>query len=126
MVTSFTRLLQLRYLGKLDSTADEYIRLASDGARRMHNLIDDLLAFSRVDHAEPAFSVISADAPLDIALDALRASIEESGAGIIREPLPEVRANAKQLAQVFQNLIGNSIKYRGDKKPDVRIGAVAD
>lgn len=121
MVSSYTQLLKMRYEDKLDAAADEYIGFAVDGANRMQSLIEDLLAFSRVDPALPELTLISANGALDDALATLRLAITESRAKVERAPLPEVWADQRQLAQVFQNLIANSIKYRGDRTPEIRI-----
>jgi signal transduction histidine kinase len=119
MVSSYTQLLRMRYHGKLDASADEYIHYAVDGAKRMQALIEGLLTFSRLDHDEAEVGIVEADRALDQALSALKLSIEEAGAIIHRDPLPQVRADENQLSHVFQNLIGNSIKYRGVRQAEV-------
>ena len=123
MVSSFTGLLQERYRGKLDAKAEEYIGFAVDGAVRMQRLIEDLLTYSRVAREKTLVSTDVA-AVVDDALRSLRAAIEESGTAITRDPLPTLKANAVELAQVFQNLIGNAIKFR---RPDfasaIHVGA---
>ena len=126
MIASYCQLLQKRYGGKLDKTADEFIGFAVDGANRMQTLINDLLAYSRVgtSPAEPAL-VESADA-YDTALLNLKAAIEESGANITCDPLPTVHADKTQLTQLFQNLIANAIKFRGKKSPKIHVSARQD
>ncbi|HWV85614.1 MAG TPA: ATP-binding protein [Capillimicrobium sp.] len=125
-VASFTQLLQRRYGGQLDERADQYIEFASDGARRMQRLINDLLAFSRVGRMRGEPTVVDANALVDTALDNLAEAIEESGATIEVGELPEVRGEPALLAAVFQNLVGNAIKFRGDDPPRVRISAEPD
>jgi PAS domain S-box-containing protein len=126
MVASYTQLLARRYKGRLDADADEFIAFAVDGAERMQRLILDLLAYSRVSTkgAELA-DVDSADA-LERALVNLRGAIQESGAQVTHGPLPTVRADEMQLSQLFQNLLGNAIKYRRDDVPSVHVSAVRD
>lgn len=122
MVTSYTQLLKLRYANKLDANADVYIDFAVNGASRMQSLIQDLLAFSRVDHAEFRLVPVRVDSGLDQSLAVLQVPLQETGARIVREPLPEVLGDEGQLAQVFQNLIGNSLKYRSPEVPQIHIG----
>jgi light-regulated signal transduction histidine kinase (bacteriophytochrome) len=123
MVASYTQLLARRYQGKLDATADEFIHFAVDGATRMQCLINDLLSYSRVgsSHHEPV--AVSCDAVIDQALANLRGAISESGAAIERGPLPQVRGDRTQLVQLFQNLIGNAIKFHGAAPPKIQIEA---
>jgi len=124
MVASFTQLLSRRYAGKLDSNADEYIAFAVDGANRMQQLIQDLLAYSRVGtKGKGLFSTSSEDA-LKQAILNLRGAIEGSGAVVTHDPLPQVMADGTQLVQLFQNLVGNAIKYQGAGTPLIHIAAV--
>ena len=122
MVTGFMSLLKDHYTGQLDAKADEYISFAADAAVRMQNLIDALLAYSRVGRGGATETVHVSEA-VDAALKNLRTSIDESGAVITRGSLPTVHVNLLELIQVFQNLIGNAIKFRGDRKPEIHIGA---
>jgi signal transduction histidine kinase len=127
-VASFTQLLKKRYGGELDERADQYIDFAVDGATRMQQLINDLLAFSRVGRlsAEEA-TVVATDDALDDALATLAEPIADAGAEIEREPLPSVRGERTLLAGVFQNLVGNAIKFRRpDAAPHIRIGVRRD
>jgi signal transduction histidine kinase len=124
MVASYTQLLAKRYQGQLDEKADRYIAYAVDGAKRMQQLITDLLAFSRVTTQARQLIPTDCHAVLQLALTNLRVSISESGAEVTYDPLPTVLAEGAQLTQVFQNLIGNSLKFRGDKTPHVHISAV--
>ncbi len=121
MVSSYTQLLARRYQGKLGQDADEFIEFAVDGARRMQNLINDLLAYSRVGRRGGDLRATDAEAVLSSALTNLRAAIEESKATITRQPLPTVYADPVQLGQIFQNLIGNALKFRNSEPPHVDV-----
>jgi signal transduction histidine kinase len=123
MVASFTQLLARRYKGKLDSDADEYIAFAVDGATRMQRLIQDLLAYSSVGTKGSHLPPISSERALEHASANLQGAIEESGAVVTHDPLPTVHADEVQLIQLFQNLVGNAIKYRGPEVPSVHISA---
>jgi PAS domain S-box-containing protein len=112
MVASYTQLLSRRYKGKLDADADEFIAFAVDGAGRMQRLIQDLLAYSRVGTKGKDFLNISSEDALQQALVNLRGAIQDSGAQITHDPLPPVLADETQLIQLFQNLVGNAIKYQ--------------
>jgi light-regulated signal transduction histidine kinase (bacteriophytochrome) len=122
MVASYTQLLAKRYKGRLDADADEFIGFAVDGANRMQRLIQDLLAYSRVTTKQRELRLTSAEAALTRALANLRQAMAESGAVVTHDPLPDVVADETQLSQVFQNLVGNAIKYRGDAPPRVHVG----
>jgi len=122
MVASYTQLLAKRYKGKLDQEADEFIGFAVDGASRMQRLINDLLAYSRVGTRGTEFQPTDVKAAVDEALSGLRLAIEESDAEVTRDPLPTVMADQAQLAQLFLNLVGNAIKFRGSGRPKVHIG----
>nr|WP_237179775.1 PAS domain S-box protein [Paraburkholderia sacchari] len=118
------QLLQRRYEGQLDARADEYIGHAVEGAARMQALIEDLLTYSRVGRAENVFQPTECEAALDYALKNLSTAIEEAGAQVHRGPLPTVRAIAPQLSLLFQNLVGNAIKFRRKEGPvEIRVGA---
>jgi light-regulated signal transduction histidine kinase (bacteriophytochrome) len=121
-------MLARRYEGKLDERADQYIGFAVDGAKRMQELINDLLAFSRVGRlsTEAAAEVDTADL-VARAETTLAARLEESGGRVVVEgELPVVRAEAGLLALVFVNLIGNGLKFRGPEPPLVRVSAHRD
>ena len=121
-VSIYTQLLAKKYKGELQGDADLYIDYIIGGAHRMEHLIRDLLEFSRVDsRGREFFKETSCDAALDEALSNLLTLIEESGATIARQPLPVVMGDPVQLTRVFQNLIGNAIKYRGDKTPLIAV-----
>jgi PAS domain S-box-containing protein len=122
-VTSMVQLLQQRYQGQLDARADQYIGLAVDAATRMQALINDLLAFSRVQRRAQPFRPIPLDKPLAVALANLQVAIEESGALITHDPLPTLQADAGQLTQLLQNLIGNAIKFHAEQTPRIHLSA---
>ncbi|OLF10238.1 histidine kinase [Actinophytocola xinjiangensis] len=120
-VASFCQLLQRRYGGQLDERADQYIAFAVDGAKRMQELINDLLAFSRVGRISRELVTVSCDTIFEQAKANLATVIEQSGASVTAEPLPSVRAEVPLLTAVFQNLIGNAIKFHGDAPPVVAV-----
>jgi signal transduction histidine kinase len=124
-VASFCQLLEKRYSDKLDERGLKYIEFAVDGAKRMQILINDLLTFSRVGRAGDVRVPVPLDQPLDAATTALSAAIEETGAVIERPgPLPEVMGDPTLLGMLWQNLIGNAIKFRAaDRSPKIRITA---
>jgi PAS domain S-box-containing protein len=126
MVASYTTLLGRRYKGQLDADADEFIAFAVDGASRMQRLIQDLLAYSRVGSAKENQSEISSEDALKQTLFNLRAAIKESGAVVTHSQLPVVFADETQLIQLFQNLVGNAIKYRRPEAPIVHVSAIPD
>jgi PAS domain S-box-containing protein len=123
MVASYTQLLSRRYKGKLDADADEFIAFAVDGASRMQRLIQDLLTYSRVGTKGQDMLDVSSEEALQQALINLRSAIDESGALVTHDPLPAVLADEMQLIQLFQNLVGNAIKYQNTGIPRVHISA---
>jgi PAS domain S-box-containing protein len=123
MVASYTQLLAKRYKGRLDSDADEFIAFAVDGCNRMQGLIQDLLTYSRTGINGKALRKISGDDALKEALTNLRTTIGESGAVVTHDPLPVIQTDDTQLTQVFQNLVGNAIKYRSAEVPHVHVSA---
>jgi PAS domain S-box-containing protein len=123
MVTSYVQLLAKRYQGKLDSNADDFMNFAVEGAMRMWNLIKDLLAYSRVGTRGHSFEPINCETILQAALANLKVTIEESGAVVTHDSLPTVMADSSQLVQLFQNLIGNAIKFVGKDPPRVHVSA---
>ncbi|MGC9444481.1 MAG: PAS domain S-box protein [Candidatus Methanospirareceae archaeon] len=123
MITSYLQLLERRYKERLDADADEFIFYAVDGAKRMQALINDLLAFSRVQTRGKPFKPTDAEQVLSLTLQNLQTAIEESKAEITYDPLPTVVVDEVQLGQVFQNLIGNAIKFHGDEPPRIHISA---
>lgn len=122
-VTGYLGLIEPQFRDKLDDRSRLYFTGAIQGAARMHMLITDLLALSRVGTHGQAFEPADLDAVLDQALDALGASVRESGARITRDPLPTLRVDTGQIAQLFQNLIGNALKFRGERLPEIHISA---
>ena len=126
-VASFCQLLQQRYGGQLDARADQYIGFAVDGARRMQDLINDLLAFSRVGRMEQPHVDVDCAAVVERVRGDLSRAIEESGATIVvAGELPTVHGDAGLLRLVFQNLIANAIKFRADAAPHVELDATLD
>ncbi len=123
MVASYTQLLSRRYKGKLDSDADEFISFAVDGASRMQRVIQDLLAYSRAGTRGQDLVETSSEEALQQAVINLRGAIEESGALVTHDPLPGVLADEMQLVQLFQNLVGNGIKYQNPGIPRVHVSA---
>ncbi|NEA19061.1 sensor histidine kinase [Streptomyces halstedii] len=116
-VASFCQLLEKRYGTELDDRGKQYIAFAVDGAKRMQVLINDLLTFSRVGRVQESWKPVDLDRSLDRALGNLTLAVEDAGATVVREnPLPELLGDATTLAMVWQNLIGNAIKFR---RPDV-------
>ncbi len=123
MVSSYTQLLARRYRGKLDSDADEFIGYAVDGANRMQTLIKDLLAYSRVTAQGKVFERVDCNGLLEEVLSNLRVADEQNRAVVTHDPLPTVMADRGQLGQLFQNLIGNAIKFRGEEPPQIHVSA---
>ncbi len=123
MVASYTQLLSKRYKGKLDADADEFIAFAVDGAARMRGLINALLELSRVGSRGKDFEATDCEAVYDRTLVNLDTLVEDSGALVTRDRLPTVMGDETQLGQLFQNLIANAIKFRGDEQLTVHVGA---
>ena len=122
MVASYTQLLQRRYDAKLDEDAREFMVYIVDGATRMKQLIEDLLAYSRVGTKGKDFKPVASESALRRALFNLRAATEEAGAVVTYDTMPSVDADEMQLAQLFQNLIGNALKFRSASVPRIHIG----
>lgn len=123
VVARYTRLLARKYAGELDDEADLFLRQTNDGVQRMQRLIRDLLDYTRIHtHGRP-FEPVGLDDALERALTGLRTAIQESGASITSDSLPEVEADPSQMVQVFRNLIANAIQFRGDRAPDIHVGA---
>ena len=123
MVAGYTQLLARRYRGRLDEEADQFIEYAVGGVTRMQQLIQDLLAYSRVESHGSQFQPVAVSDALEWALLNLGSAIEESGATITYDGLPAVSGDRTQLGQLLQNLIGNAIKFRGKDPPEIRIEA---
>jgi hypothetical protein len=116
-ITGYLQLLSHRYLGQLDEKGDKYIGFAVEGAQRMSTLIRDMLSYSRVSTRGEKFLPTDSKESLEYALRNLRSTIEQSQASITHDPLPVVDADKTQLVQLFQNLVGNAIKYRSPDRP---------
>jgi PAS domain S-box-containing protein len=126
MVSSYTQLLGRRYASHLDADAREFMGYIVEGAARMKQLIEDLLAYSRVGTRGREFRDVSSEAALAKALANLRGAAEQAGAAISHDPLPVVTGDEGQLAQLFQNLVGNALKFRGTEPPRVHVSARAE
>ncbi|MFD6280388.1 ATP-binding protein [Streptomyces sp. NPDC060209] len=127
-VASFCQLLDKRYGSELDDRGRQYIDFAVDGAKRMQVLINDLLTFSRVGRVQQSWKPVDLDAALDRALNNLTLAVEESGAVVVREePLPELLGDSTSLTMVWQNLIGNAVKFRRTDVPcRITVGCVRE
>ena len=123
LVSSYVQLLEMRYEDKLDRDAKDFIGFAVEGVTHMQKLIDDLLAYSRVGTRGKEFAPIAVKTALDRALTNLQIRIADNGAVITTDPLPTVIADRTQLTQMFQNLIGNAIKFCRDQPPQIHVGA---
>lgn len=122
-VVSYVQLLQKRYAGQLDERADKYIGYAVEGGQRMQTLINDLLTYSRVGRGVEELEPIDSQVALSRALASLSTAIDDSGVTVTADELPVVLANETMLAQLFQNLIGNAIKFRGDEPLRIHVSA---
>jgi signal transduction histidine kinase len=121
MVSSYMQLLSERYENQLDETGQRYIHYAVDGASRMQSLVRDLLSFSRVGSRGAELTPTDLNRVLEQTLGNFELAIKESGAVVTSDRLPRVLGDSAQLTQLFQNLIGNAIKFRGSTQPEVRI-----
>ena len=122
MITNYLQLLRQRYGEKLDPSAHDFIGFALDGSKRMHQLIHDLLTYSRVGTHGKELTPTSCEGVLADAMANLQLAIEESSAQVTHDPLPTVIGDEVQLTQLFQNLIGNAVKFRGEAAPKVHVG----
>jgi len=124
MVASYTQLLGKRYGDKLDGDAREFMAYIIDGAARMKQLIEDLLAYSRVGTRGKEFRPVKLDVVVSRARTSLRAALEESGGELTSDALPEVEGDELQLFQLMQNLVGNALKFHGAAPPRVHVSAL--
>jgi PAS domain S-box-containing protein len=122
-VSIYSELLAKRFKGKLDGQALEFLSYLTSGARRMEMLIKDLLAYTQVANVETRCEALDANEALTASLLNLKNAVRGSGARVTSDPLPMVRVHKTHLQQVFQNLIGNALKYRSEKKPVVHVSA---
>jgi PAS domain S-box-containing protein len=120
------QLLHKRYIGQLDDAADKLLQYSVDGATRMQQLIEDLLTLSRASRSERPFSRIDCNQLLDQVKQVLSAAIHKTGASLEWQNLPWVHGDRSQLFQLFQNLVGNAIKFHGDRKPRIEVSAVRE
>jgi len=124
MIRSYLQLLERRYKEQLDSDANEFIWFAVDGATRMQTLINDLLTYSRVTTQAKPFAPVNCSTILDFVLTDLKVAIEESDAVVTHDTLPTIMADETQLKQLFQNLVGNGLKFHQEgARPEVHVGA---
>ncbi|WHZ22347.1 MAG: Phytochrome, two-component sensor histidine kinase [Nitrospira sp.] len=123
MVSRYTQLLAKRYAWKLDSDAHEFITCAVEGTMPMQQLIQDLLAYSRVSTGGRQFEPVAVGIALDSAPDNLINAVKESRAVITHDPLPAVMADERQLVQPFQNLLSNAVKFNGEQPPRIHVSA---
>jgi light-regulated signal transduction histidine kinase (bacteriophytochrome) len=124
MISSYLQLLERRYGEKLGDDAGEFISFAVDGAKRLQQLINSLLEYSRIETQGKSFDRLSTEDALADALNNLKVAIQENGARITKDALPTVMGDEPQLVRLFQNLISNSIKFRrGDEIPHIHISA---
>ncbi|WP_254532108.1 PAS domain S-box protein [Natrinema gelatinilyticum] len=126
MISSYLQLLENQYADQLNEDAEEFIDFAVDGADRLREMIDDLLAYSRVDTEAKPLEPTDCETVVKDVLRNLERQIEENDAEIAVESLPTVHADREQLEQVFQNLVSNAIKYRGEEPPEIEISAERD
>jgi PAS domain S-box-containing protein len=123
MIISYLELLERRYKGQLDAKADQFIAYAVDGATRMQTLINDLLSYSRVGTRGQDWESVACEKIVKHVLTNLQVAITQSEAIITHDSLPQVNADPSQLTQLFQNLISNAIKFKGQDPPKIHIGA---
>lgn len=126
VISGYLQLLQRRYQGRFDADADQFIEYAVDGSKRMQQLIADLLEYSRVGRRGKEFQSTNLEEVLAESLRMLQRGMGETGAVVTHDPLPTVQGDRTQLTQLFQNLIGNGIKFRGESRPEIHVSARAD
>ena len=126
MITNFLQLLEKRYTDQLDDDAKEFIGYAVDGAKRLNNMINDLLSYSQVTRTESEFGLVNLEKVLEQTLINLSVQIEDNNAVITHDSLPNIIGNEKLLVNLFQNLIGNAIKYHREEIPNVHISGLKE
>ncbi len=124
-VASFCGLIREDNWEQLDDDGKKYVDYAIDGATRMRSLVLDLLAFSKIGSDTNRDTLIDTEAAFESAILNLGAAIEESQAGVTHDPLPSLIAHDREISQLFQNLIGNAIKYRSDRNPAIHVGVTS-
>ena len=122
-ITSYISLIRDRYADTLDDSAREFIHFAIDGAERMRRLIDDLLEYSRIATQSGTFEPVNCNDVLTATLENLDQAIKQAGAMVECSELPEIKGDESQLSRMFQNLIGNALKFRGQTEPHIRVWA---
>lgn len=123
MVSSYVQLLARKYQGKLDENADRYINFIIEGSVHMEAMLNALLDYSQVETQRKSLEPVPVEGVVKKILDILQVFIRENGAQVTYDPLPEIMADKDQISRVFQNLISNSIKFRGDEPPRIHISA---
>jgi len=123
MITSFLQLLNKRYADQLDEDANDFINYAVEGAKRMDLMINDLLEYSRIGSTEKEFKYCQSEEILETVIINLKSSIEDNNASITYDSLPLIHANEQMMVQLFQNLIGNAIKYRKEENPIIHVSS---
>ncbi|MBI1792493.1 MAG: hypothetical protein HYR60_33640 [Acidobacteria bacterium] len=126
LIAGFVQLLERRYKGKLDATADEFIASAMEGVAQMQERIQGLLEYSRISTRGGEFQPVDCERLFQDVLASLRAGQEESAAVVTHDPLPTLSADARQLRVVFQQLLSNAVRYRSEDPPRVHLRAQAD
>lgn len=121
MIGSYIQLFEKKYKSSLDAKADKYINFVVEGARRMNNLIDDLLDYARIESSRKSFADVDLNEVLDQANFNLTLAISESSAKITSEKLPKIHGDQLQMVQLFQNLLANAIKFRSIDSPVIDI-----
>jgi len=124
VISNFASLISKRYLGKLDTSADDFIGFIVDGAVRMQSMIKDLLTFSRINTRGEPFTKTELKSIIETAMLNLSMAIEESGCTVEIGPLPVINCDKNQFVSLFQNLLSNSIKFHSEKKPVIKIDAI--
>jgi signal transduction histidine kinase len=120
-ITSYLQLIEMVYTDKLDDEGRQFIQFAVDGAKRMKELISDVLIYSRLETGAEKFTQVDFQNVVNEVLKSLDATITETAASISADPLPKLRADRRLILQLFQNLISNAIKYRGERPPEIHI-----